>query len=86
MSRRRKAIERFLSKPADFTFDEMKAMLEGLGYREIRTGKTGGSRAAYFNEDCVHIIRLHKPHPGRILKKYQLELVEDELRRKGLLQ
>ena len=85
MSRRRKALERFLSKPADFTFNEMRALLEGLGYREIRSGKTGGSRAAFFHENRVHIIRLHKPHPGRIMKRYQLDLVEEELRKKGLL-
>ena len=55
MSRRRKALERFLSKPADFTFNEMRALLEGSGYREIRAGLAGGSRAAFFHEDQIHI-------------------------------
>jgi hypothetical protein len=36
--------------PKDYTFDEMKKLLAGLGYREIRSGKTSGSRAAFFHE------------------------------------
>jgi len=85
MRQREKIIERFLSKPKDFTFNEMKKLLGGFGYREIRTGKTAGSRVAFFNPHSRHLIRLHKPHPEKILKRYQLDLVEEELRAKGIL-
>lgn len=85
MSRDNKLINRFLAKPRDFTYDELAKLLKGFGYREVKTGKTAGSRIAFFNEDKQNIIRLHKPHPGTALKRYQLDDVEGELRRKGLL-
>ena len=85
MSRRNKILRRFLTKPADFTFDEMSRLLKGFGYEEIRTGKTAGSRMAFISKTSGHIIRLHKPHPGNVLKKYQLDFLEEELRAKGIL-
>jgi len=85
MSRRDKALRRFLSRPADFRFDEMSRMLKDLGYEEIRSGKTSGSRVAYLNKLTGHIIRLHRPHPGNIMKRYQMELIEGALRAEGLI-
>ncbi len=85
MSRRDKALRRFLSRPADFRFDEMNRLLKDLGYEEIRSGKTSGSRVAFLNRGNGHIIRLHRPHPGSIIKRYQMELVEHALRAKGTI-
>jgi len=85
MSRRNKLLKRFLAKPADFTFAEMSTLLNGFGYDKMRTGKTAGSRIGFINKTTGHMIRLHKPHPGHILKKYQMDLVEEALRAKGLL-
>jgi len=42
-----------------------------------------GSRVC-FKKDR-HKIKLHKPHPGSILKRYQIRLVIDELKKEGLL-
>lgn len=85
MSRRDKLLQRFLAKPADFAFDEMTRLLKGFDYVEIRTGRTSGSRVAFINKTSGHIIRLHKPHPGKIMKKYQMDLVEEALKAKGLI-
>jgi len=85
MSRRDKLLERFLGRPADFRFDEMSKLLKGFGYEEIKSGKTAGSRVAFMNRASGHIIRLHKPHPGNIIKRYQWELVEGALRAKGMI-
>jgi hypothetical protein len=85
MSRREKLLRRFLARPADFGFDEMSALLESFGYEEIKSGKTAGSRVAFINKPGGHIIRLHKPHPGKIMKKYQMELVQEALRAKGII-
>ena len=85
MTTQRKLLERFLNKPNDFTFNEMKKLLRGFGYHELRAGKTSGSRIAFVHEESRHIIRLHRPHPQKVMKKYQLDLVEDELRNKGIL-
>ena len=85
MSRRDKRLRRFLSKPADFTCDEMDRFLSDLGYEKMRTGKTAGSRVAYLHRESGHIIRLHRPHPGKISKRYQLDLVEETLKSRGML-
>jgi hypothetical protein len=85
MSRRDKLLDRFLAKPTDFGYDEMTRLLKGFGYEEIRSGRTAGSRVAFINEASGHIIRLHRPHPQGILKRYQLEWVEESLRAKGLI-
>lgn len=80
MSRHEKLLKRFLSKPKDFTYNELKALLNGFGYTESTGGSTSGSRVAFINKITQHIIRLHKPHPRNILKRYQIELIEEELR------
>lgn len=85
MSRRGKLLSRFLAKPADFTFEEMSTLLKGLGYERVRTGKTAGSRAAFLNRTSGHLIRLHRPHASHVLKRYQMDLIEEALKTKGLL-
>ena len=79
MSKREKLKQKFLAKSKDFTYDELKTFLNGFGYRELKTGKTSGSRVAFINDTTQHVIRLHKPHPKNILKRYQLDFVEEEL-------
>ena len=38
-----------------------------------------------FNEQLKHNIKLHKPHPGNILKRYQNDFVLDVLKSNNLL-
>lgn len=83
MSKQDKLLNRFLTKPKDFTYDELKTLLGGFGYSELTGGS--GSRVAFINKDTAHIIRLHKPHPGRILKRYQLDLIREELQENEVL-
>ena len=78
MSKIEKLIGRFSAKPKDFTWGELVKILSHYGYEEISTGKTAGSRRAFANE-AKHIIRLHKPHPGEILKEYQINEILDAL-------
>jgi hypothetical protein len=80
-----KLIKRFLSRPKDFTFDEICRLLNGLGYQLETKGKTSGSRVKFYNEKLQHPILLHKPHPENIMKTYQMKDIEDELRAKGLI-
>ena len=80
MTKHDKLLKRFLSKPKDFTYKEMIKLLNGLGYKEVKTGKSTGSRVAFINTLNHHIIRLHKPHPRNVLKKYQLDMIEEELK------
>ncbi len=74
MTLQEKLIQRLKSKPKDFTWNELTSLLTGLGFMEVKTGKTGGSRRRFVNSDNV-VITLHKPHPGNILKRYQIEQI-----------
>ena len=86
MSKFEKLISRFLSKPKDFTYDELKRLLAGFGYEGISTGKTAGSRVAFMNPKTKHIIKLHRSHPRLELKRYQMDYIEETLRNKEVIQ
>ena len=77
MSKREKLKQKFLAKSKDFTYDELKTLLTGFGYHELQGP---GSRVAFINDTTQNVIRLHKPHSKNVLKRYQLDLVEEELR------
>jgi len=85
MSRDGKLIKRLLSRPNDFTYNELRSLLSHLGYVETQSGKTSGSRVVFINEKDKHIIRLHKPHPGNELKKYQIDQLIEELKARSLI-
>ncbi len=84
MTRKEKLVNRFLSKPKNFTWEELKRLLAGFDFQEEKTGKTSGSRTRFVNLSGV-IISLHKPHPHNILKMYQIEQVIEILEQEGLL-
>jgi hypothetical protein len=84
MSKQEKLLERFLSIPSDFTWDELKKVLAAFGYSEIAKGKTAGSRKKFVDE-YGNLILLHKPHPGNIIKKYALKQTIENLNEKGKL-
>jgi len=48
MSKKEKLMARLLSKPKDFTFEELIVLLGCLGYTEVNIGKTSGSRVTIF--------------------------------------
>ena len=74
-------LNKLKAKPKDFTYSELKTLMGMLGYSEDKKGKTSGSRVSFFDPVTLHIIRLHKPHPGNILKHYQVHLLLDELKK-----
>lgn len=77
-----KLLKRFLSKPKDFTFEELKRLLQSFEYFEEQGS---GSRVVFKHKMLNHKIKLHKPHPENILKRYQIDLIEQELANKNLL-
>ena len=83
MSKHDKLIKKLKTKPKDFTYNELKTLLIGLGYEELSKGKTSGSRVVFLHQKTKHLIRLHKPHPKNILKMYQISLILDELSNTG---
>ena len=84
MGKKEKLIERFKSLPKDFTFDEIVRLLIYLGFNEMSTGKTTGSRVRYCNIELQITIFFHKPHPSNImcesaLKEMYKKLLDSEL-------
>jgi hypothetical protein len=47
MTQSDKLKKRFLSKPKDFSWIELRKLLCGLGYEETHAGKTSGSRVRF---------------------------------------
>jgi hypothetical protein len=80
MSKTEKLIARLLSHPKDFTYPELKSVLSFWGYEELQGT---GSRVCF--QSKTHKIKLHKPHPGNILKQYQIGLIIEEIKKEGLI-
>jgi len=81
MKKYQKLLDKILKSPKIFKYSELKTLLISLGYVEQNKGKTSGSRVAFYNTKTQHIIRLHKPHPGNELKRYQINLINNELKK-----
>ena len=73
MSKLQKDIKRLQSKPKDFTYDELKKILNNFGFTENTKGKTSGSRVVFENRELNKKMELHRPHPNNILKMYQIK-------------
>ena len=85
MSKTEKLLQRLLSVPKDFTWDELTKLLGLFGFIELKKGKTGGSRRKFADEK-KNVIILHKPHPGNIVKEYAIRQVITQLKDKGYIQ
>lgn len=85
MSKRQKLIEKFKTKPNDFTYDELVQLLKLFGYAEDKSGKTSGSAVRFIRENSFSQIRFHKPHPQKIIKRYILHYIQEILESEGLL-
>lgn len=70
MSKKEKLEARLKTLPKDFTWDELKTLMKYRGFKLI---KGSGSRRKYFHETHKLMLIIHKPHPGNILKDYNLE-------------
>jgi predicted RNA binding protein YcfA (HicA-like mRNA interferase family) len=80
-----KLLLRFKSLPSDFSWNDLKKLLEGLGFIEMATSKTGGSRRKFFNKNRNIIISLHKPHPSPNLKEYAIKQILVKLKEEELI-
>lgn len=84
MGRKEKLVARLRRHPRDFTFEEMCTLLGLLGFRLSNKGATSGSRVAFVNQRYGAIV-LHRPHPGNVLKPYQVHQLLAMLEEKGLV-
>jgi len=85
VSKYQKILERIINSSGTVTYVELTYLLKKLGYDEIKTGKTSGSRVAFYNQKRRLLIRLHKPHPSNELKDYQIKLIRIHFEENKLL-
>jgi hypothetical protein len=83
LSKKEKIVKRLLSRPADFSFAELTTLLGLFRYSLSAAGKTSGSRVVFTKGEDY--IRLHKPHPGNILKRYQVDDIIGALKERGMV-
>lgn len=86
MGTKEKLIERILSSPKDFTYDEAKRLFGIFGYKESNKGATSGSRVEFINPDEQAPFILHKPHPGSILKSYVVKGIIEHIEKNNLIE
>lgn len=84
MSQKDKLIKRLLSTPKDFTFDDAETLLAYLGFRRSDKGRTSGSRVMFVSEQHGSIM-LHRPHPQKELKAYQIRALIGHLEQEDLI-
>ena len=79
-----KLIEQLKSRPKTFTFHDAEVLLDYLEFTKSNKGKTSGSRVMFTSEEHGSIL-LHKPHPQKELKAYQVRQLRDLLEQEGLI-
>ena len=84
MGQKEKLIKKLKSVPKDMTFEEVEALLRYLTYLRSNKGKTSGSRVIFFHE-AHGCIMLHKPHPQKELKTYQVKQLIEFLEQEDLI-
>ena len=80
MSKHEKALQRLLSKPADFTWGELKSLMETFKYQ---LKKTGGSGRKFIHSTSNATLFMHEPHPSKVLKAYQVREAIRFLKQEG---
>lgn len=83
MSTFEKALKRIITIPKDFTYDEMRSLLEHLGFEEKTKGKTSGSAVIFYRDRDQRVFMLHKPHPGNIVKPCYIKEIVKILKETG---
>jgi hypothetical protein len=75
-----KKILRFIGKPADYSFEEMDALLKSLGHHLKKGGTTAGSVTVYVNKDGGQPVRFHKPHQHKHFGKDAIKDVYEQIK------
>lgn len=84
MGQKEKLIQSLKSRPKNFTFHDAETLLFFLGFTRSNKGKTSGSRVIFFHE-AHGCIMLHKPHPQKELKTYQVKQLIEFLEQEDLI-
>ena len=69
MSKKDKLEARLKTIPKDFTWGELKSLLKFRGFDLL---KNKGSRRKFYHVTHKLLLIIHDPHPGNILKEYNV--------------
>lgn len=84
MARLEREILDFKECRGPYAWRDFARLLGKLGYEELKTGKTGGSRRKYYNATTRHLIMLDEPHDGE-MGRGMVKRLQDELEEKGVI-
>ena len=84
MGKKDKLIQKLKLAQNGFSYDEAVNLLCSLGYEVSNKGKTSGSRVVFKCKDRASIY-LHKPHPQKELKPYQIRQIKEILEQEDLI-
>ena len=85
MSQIEKLKRRLLSRPKDFTMEELEHLLLKTGCIKKKQGKTSGSKVSYMDPVDGTTLSLHDPHSQKELKPYAIDLAIEFLKETGRL-
>ena len=85
MGKREKLLQRLLSRPKDFIYEEAVTLMHGFKFIENNKGKTSGTRVMFVNAEKNRKIVLHKPHPNNVLPGYAVDKLIRELINAGFI-
>ncbi len=79
MTKREKLKTRFLSRPVDFTWEELLALMGQYGF--VYRNDSGGSHGEFYNKERDILIKpATKPHGGKsVIKQYQMKQYKESL-------
>lgn len=84
MGKKDKLIQKFKLAQNGFSYDEAVNLFCSFGYEVSNKGKTSGSRVVFKCKGRAAIY-LHKPHPQKELKPYQIRQIKEILEQEGLI-
>ena len=85
MGQKEKLIQKLQTNPKDFTFDEAETLLGYFNIKRSNKGRTSGSRVIFKGGTHGDLL-MHKPHPQKELRPYQVKNLLEYLREEGLIE
>ncbi|MEO4149247.1 type II toxin-antitoxin system HicA family toxin [Acinetobacter pittii] len=82
MSKQQKLEARLRLRPKDFHWNEVVSLLTGKGFDCNES--TSGSSTKFIHRESKIVIDIHKPHPNKILKMYQIKELISKLDELGI--
>lgn len=85
MGKQEKLLARLLSKPKDFTWNELCSLMKHYGF-ELLKANGGGSGRKFYCDKTKSLVIIHEPHPGNIIKRYSIDDIIIKLKDVGVIE